>query len=206
MGAWPIPKRVTAVVVLILLGAGVAAWWYVSSSDRVPAVMIGDSMASMAKDNLQRAAREAGYNLTIDAIAGVTLAARLDTIQKVAAQRPPRVVIELGTNDVLFGASTAELHERIDAAVGYLSSVRCVMFVDVGLVDGPIDRAQEFNEVLRSAVAAHPNLHVYDWAADYQQHPDWTADGTHLQPQYQDNFAQGVIKALRSSCPLTSRG
>jgi lysophospholipase L1-like esterase len=168
--------------------------------------MIGDSMALLAKDNLQRAAHDAGYDPTIDAIAGVPLAARLDAIQKVAAQHPPRVVIELGTNDVLFGASTAELQERIDQAIAYVSSVPCAVFVDVGLVDGPIDGAQRFNDLLRSAVAAHPNMHVYDWAADYRQHPEWTADGTHLQPQYQDNFAQGVIKALRSSCPSTSRG
>lgn len=206
VGTWPIARRLAAVLVVVIIGGGVAAWGYLNRTDGVPVAMVGDSMADQARSNLARAGHGAGFDVSIDATFGIALDQELPKLEQVAAGHPERVVVELGTNDVLGDTTIGDLQSRVDKEILYFSSTPCVLFVEVGLVRDHLALADRFNGMLTDAVASHPNMHVYDWASDYHQHPDWTQDGIHLQPQFRDNFANGVVGALRSSCPPPSNG
>ncbi len=109
-------------------------------------------------------------------------------------------MIELGTNDVLLGMSTESMFANTDAAIVSLQHVPCVVFVNVGILRGPVDQATAFNDHLRSGIATHPNMHEYDWATVYAQHPDWTLDTVHVNEQHRDDYARGVVDTLEGSC------
>jgi hypothetical protein len=183
---------------LLLAGVvviGVNGWRH---HDRL--VIVGDSMSVLAASDLRSTGQAAGYDVAVDAQSGVPLAARLDTLRQTVSSGAQRIVIELGTNDVLMGTPAATLDALIDQAVTEVQSVRCVVFVNVGLLAGPVALANHFNDHLHDDVALHPNEHEYDWSSEYHQHPDWTADAVHLQPQYWPFYAHGIVDTVRRSC------
>jgi hypothetical protein len=174
--------------------------WVLVIARRDSLLVVGDSLAAGAQDELVRVGDDAGYDVSVDAIAGTTLADRMPTIQEQASRRRGPLVIELGTNDAANGTSRTELAARIDEAIGYLTQVPCVVFVDVGLLVDGAEAAAGFNEYLHVVAAQHPNMHVYDWAAEFTQHPDWTPDGVHLQPAFYGQYAEGIIGAVKTGC------
>ena len=103
---------------------------------------------------------------------------------------------------MLQGVPQADVDARIDQAISYLVNARCVVFVDVGILLGPVAEARRFNNHLTAAVQSHPNIHVYDWAADFQQHPDWTTDTVHLKAQYIEQYAaRSSTRRVRRAVP-----
>jgi hypothetical protein len=162
-------------------------------------LVLGDSMAYLAAGPLEARGHDHHYDVTVSAEAGIPLSARLDALKQIAASGVDRLVVELGTNDVLQGASPPTIDALIDQATILVGGVSCVVFVNVGiLADG--DPAAHFNEHLTADVALHPNQHVYDWASDYRAHPERTADGIHVQEQYRNDYATGVIGAVSQAC------
>jgi len=164
-------------------------------------VVIGDSMALLAADQLRGTGDSAGYDVEVDGRAGVELSARVDAIRHAVASGADRLVIELGTNDVLANVPADSLDALVDQTVNDVVSVRCVVFVNVGLLTGPTDLAAHFNERLRITVVPHTNQHVFDWSSTYQRHPNWTADGVHVQEPFLSFYAQGIIDAVNDACP-----
>ena len=128
------------------------------------------------------------------------LSARMDAIAELSAHRSGPVVIELGTNDVSEGTGTDQLDSLIDRAAAELAADPCVVFVNVGILYDLEGRAHAFNDHLHWVAAAHPNLHVFDWDAEFRQHPDWTSDSVHLRPQYFQRYADGIIDTVHDDC------
>jgi hypothetical protein len=166
--------------------------------DRV--TVVGDSMAVLSADQLRQEGHAAGYDVTVNAVVGIPLVARLDVLRDVVAHGAHRVVVELGTNDVLQHTPPAQLDGLIDDAVTVLAPVDCVVFVNVGVLDDPGGLAAHFNEHLRDDLALHGNEHEYDWSSDYHHHPEWTDDTVHLQKQYWPLYAHAIIDTVRRAC------
>lgn len=184
------------VVVLLAVGLG----WVVYAHRTKPLLVVGDSLAFFSSPDLRALGEGAGYDTTVDAIPGANLSDRLPAIEQQAGRRSGPLVIELGTNDVWRGAPADEVDGSIDRAVGYLVDVPCAVFVDVGLLTSEADVAAAVNLHVLQSASQHRNMHVYDWAGEFGQHPDWTADGVHLLPDFVHRYAQGVINAVKSDC------
>src|SRR4051812_12608035 len=109
--------------IVVLTGAavvGIRQWQH-----HAHVMVIGDSMAALAAQDLRAAGRAAGYDVSIDAHVGVPLAAKRDALKAVAKSNAARVVIELGTNDVQLGTTTATLDAEVDQAVTVMQTVPC---------------------------------------------------------------------------------
>ncbi len=143
----------------------------------------------------------AGYDVTVNGLPGIALAERLDVLQKAARSGRHASFVVLGSNDVLHNTPPDTLDGLIDTALGILQPAKCVVFVNVGIVDGPVELADHFNQHLRDALEAHPNLHEYDWSEQYHRHPLWAADAVHLQAPYVQSYADAIIDAVKRLCP-----
>jgi hypothetical protein len=194
------PLALAGIVALGLVGLMILAAATPWDSGR-KLVVVGDSMAVLSADHLREAGREAGFDVAVEAQAGIPLSARLDLLERVAQSRPGPIVVELGTNDVLNGVTESALDALVDNAVTIMRDAGCVVFVDVGVVNRPSALADHFNERLAAGIAQHPNEHEFDWASIYHEHPDWAIDGVHLREAYRGQYAQGIIDAVRHACP-----
>src|SRR4051794_35049243 len=174
-------RRTSLAAAAVLLLAGVAAVGVIRLRQQHRVVVVGDSMSLLAADELRSAGDAAGYDVSVDAQIGAPLAARLDTLQRTASSGVRRLVIELGTNDVLMNTPVKTIDALIDQATTDAHAVPCAVFVNVGLLTRPIELADHFNGHLHDDVALHANEHEFDWSSMYRQHPDWTADTVHLQ-------------------------
>ena len=162
-------------------------------------VVLGDSMTSLAKEQITSAGHDAGYSMAVDGIPGIRLANRMDAIAALSHHTSGPVVIELGTNDVS-AATPEELVRRIDQTVAFLAADPCVVFVGVGVLFDDGGRAHGFNEHLFAVAQSHPNMHVYDWETEYRQHPDWSADSVHLKPEHYADYATGIVDTVKHAC------
>ena len=186
------------VLVLALVAASVGAARVLRP--RQSLAVLGDSMVAMARAQITDAGHAAGFAMSVEGIPGIPLSARMGDIADLGHHGSGPVVVELGTNDVLSGSSSDQLASRIDRAVGLLVADPCVVFVGVGILYDVDGRAHGFNEHLRSAMADHPNLHLFDWETEFRQHPDWTSDSVHLRPEHLVQYADGIVDAVRDSC------
>lgn len=194
----PGARVVTALFIALAVVAGtVAAVRLIRPRQSV--AVLGDSLAALAQTQLEAAGHEAGYTMQVNGIPGITLDARMGSIEQLAGHLSGPVVIELGTNDVLEGASTDVLAARIDKAMALLEHNPCVVWVTAGILydDG---RAHAFNDHLHWIAAAHSNLHVYDWDVELRQHPDWSFDSVHLKAPYIPQYAKGVLDTVHDDC------
>ncbi len=113
-------------------------------------------------------------------------------------------VLALGTNDPAnTSGSVAMLSSRIDNMMSAIGETPVMWTTTKTLKDkGPYQNAHmvAWNQALRDACARHPNMRVYDWAAEV--HDDWfTADGIHYNtPGYKERAVR-IAKALVHAFP-----
>lgn len=173
--------------------------------------------------DFERLAAQRGWDVSIVAVPGTTFAARRADLTALRARFASAVIVELGTNDALHdGDFTASEAADIDRTVTTLDRVGCVLFVNAGLLEPrnqdvllrpPWDdyapglhAAQALNRHLAAAVHGHANVHLFDWFAAYNSHPEWTRDFVHLKAEHQADYARLVLDALSDACgPGTTR-
>jgi hypothetical protein len=191
-------RFITTGAVVLVVALGIA--WVVYAHRSKPLLVIGDSLSLDAKDDLIALGEAAGYDVNVDAFFGVRLEDRMPLIEQQRDRRSGPLVIELGTNDVRHGDPPEVIDGLIDEAIGVLVDVPCVVFVNIGMLTSEGEVAAAVNEHLKASAAQHPSMHVYDWAAEFAQHPDWSVDGIHLQPPFRRLYAQGIINTVKASC------
>lgn len=192
-------RILTSVLLVLALSSSVVAARRLTQT-RQPLAVLGDSMVSMARTQIVAAGHDAGYTTSVDGIPGIQLAARMESIDALSTHRSGPVVVELGTNDVLQGASGEQLAARADQAATALEHDPCVVFVAVGILFDLDGRAHAFNQHLADLAAAHHNFHVYDWETEFRGHPDWTTDTVHLRPEHLSQYADGIVDTVRDAC------
>ncbi|MGH8977222.1 MAG: hypothetical protein ACRDV7_04035 [Acidimicrobiia bacterium] len=124
---------------------------------------------------------------------------------------PTNVVINLGTIDMMQYFSTWE--QSFDVMWASVADRPCVVYVTLVEVSGhPIGTA--INAKIRQMEAAHPNVRVYDWAADvFELSAAYLADPENVEPPLfdpvhptstgTDAMTAGIRRALES-CPAPS--
>jgi hypothetical protein len=195
------PRPRALAIGAVLLVATVGLVWVARSRHEAGVLVVGDSMAVLASRDLRAEGDARGLAVTVDAQIGISLAARLGRLRDAAASHVQRLVVELGSNDVLQHTPTATLDGLVDDAVTTVEAISCVVFVNVGILDDPDGLAAHFNAHLHDDLALHHNEHEYDWSTDYRLHPEWTDDTVHLQPSYWPLYAHGIIDTLAHACP-----
>jgi hypothetical protein len=166
--------------------------------------VVGDSLTYLAQAEFVSTGTDLGYRVTADGVPGLTWEQRLDRVKQVAAAPPDAVVVELGTNDLLQNIPLATTMQSVDQAIFALAGAPCVVFVNVGLVFGNVDERDAYDDALDKAVDGHSNMTVYDWKSRFNDHHEWSSDGIHLLPQYEHEFTEPILEAVRDHCAPTS--
>src|SRR4051794_2818988 len=115
------PKPI-AVVLSIIIVAATTVIVVAHLHQRTPVLVVGDSMSALSANSMKSTGDNLGYAVSVDAEVGIKLAARLDTLKNGASSGIQRVVVELGTNDVLTDTPAATLEGLIDQAVTMLQN------------------------------------------------------------------------------------
>ena len=162
----------------------------VQSAPAVPVVALyGDSLTTMAWPDYQRIT--VGRVITDGHFSpGTELAYWRAAILHDPADR---LVIALGTNDSLHdgAAPWATLLDQLPAS-------KCIVWPKP--YEGS-DLVRTFNTDMATIVAAHPNVHVIDWNAMVEPHPDWVIfDHTHYLPAGSRAYATTLEQAALT-CP-----
>jgi len=196
----PSPSRLITSAMIVLALVAVMAATVRLTRPRESVAVLGDSLTALAKSQITSAGHDSGYAMAVDGIAGITLEERMGSVDALSHHTSGPVVIELGTNDVLQGATAEDLAARADQAMAALAADRCVVFVTVGILYDVDGRAAGFNDHLRQAIGSHPNMHVLDWDREFKAHPDWSSDTVHLKPEHFSRYADAIIGAVRNDC------
>ena len=151
--------------------------------------LYGDSLTVMAWDHYQW--------ITADDIAtdghmwnGTELGDWRDSI---LSNPNDRLVLALGTNDALRdgAAPWADLFNKLPAS-------KCIVWPKP--YEGG-SKVKLFNTQMMAIVAAHPNVHVIDWNAQVQAHPEWVQyDHTHYFPDGSNQYAE-MLRQAALTCP-----
>ena len=165
--------------------------------------MVGDSITVGSQDAL-----EAGFGtLGLDAavinaesgrrmVAGVRISSGLEAVDEITAAGTPDLwVIALGTNDVA-NYLPAEYADVINALLADIPADAPVVWVDTYLDDYQ-DLAAQFNDVLRTVLAARGNATVVDWASIASEDGVLT-DGVHPSRSGGQEFTRRVVAAVDS--------
>lgn len=126
----------------------------------------------------------------------------IDEVERGRARLAPYVVVSLGTNDPpedvgAFRAAVA----RLTVLVG---PGRCLVWATIWRDAAP---HRAFNDVLREAAAANRRMHLVEWAAMAQAHPDWLApDGLHGNETGYRERARAIAAAVRDCAPARAAG
>jgi len=104
-----------------------------------------------------------------------------------------RLVLALGTNDAMGdgAAPWADLLNKLPAS-------KCIVWPKP--YEGG-SKVKLFNTQMAAIVAAHPNVHVIDWNARVQAHPEWVQyDHTHYLPDGSNQYAE-MLRQAALTCP-----
>ena len=139
-------------------------------SGRDSVAVLGDSITADTEDTM-RARLGDGYDLAIDAVAGLTTTEQIAGADRLAgrAVAADQLVVNLGTNDVSFGVPRAESRRSLEAIIGRFDEARCIHLVtitDKARDEDPVVAwadAVRFNEMLRT-LAGDPRVRFVEWA------------------------------------------
>jgi hypothetical protein len=105
----------------------------------------------------------------------------------------PVVVVSLGTNDP--EGSEDEFRALVDEAIGVVGPGRCLVWSTI-VRDG--EERKGFDDVLRDASDAHPNLHLVEWASMVADDSSLlAADRVHGTAQGYARRAEETARAIR---------
>lgn len=182
-------RIVTLVVVVVGMIAVIVAGVRITARPR--ALLLGDSITWISSSELSRLQDQ--YRVTIDGWPGYRVDEMIEPAQQaIAADRPDRAVVNLGTNDVLQGTPIDTSFTSFDRLAGLLGRA-CVRVVTVNEqmqgTDSPVrPRAVAFNRRLRDW-AAERGYGVIDWSAAVREHEQagepggpLTTDSVHPNP------------------------
>ena len=106
----------------------------------------------------------------------------------------PVVVVSLGTNDP--AGSEDEFRALVDDSTQIVGPDRCLVWATI-VRDG--DERGGFDDVLREAREAHPNMRIVEWASLVEQDPSLLADdGVHGTPEAYARRAEETARAVRA--------
>lgn len=210
-------RKLSVAVMIAGIAVGASACYEGNQSGPIVGV-VGDSIASLATDDLN-ATLGADYRTDVQATPGDTMADLLPEIQHVmtvdptgdTTDPPTDMVIEAGTNDVFQGT---DWQAGLDAEAQLLSSMQCVIFVNVSTAAGapigspPNATAQALDDGMAAMVAAHSNFHLLDWNAWVNSgtndatyiYPDAEGINVHETPDGEQQLADLVMSALATDC------
>jgi lysophospholipase L1-like esterase len=156
------------------------------------ATLVGDSLNVGIEPYLE----EALPGWSVDAHDQVGRATR-EGVDELRARRgalAPVVVVSLGTNDA--AGSEEEFRALVDAAVDVVGPSRCLVWATI-VRDG--EERKGFDDVLRDASEAHPNLHLVEWASMVAEDSSLLAtDRVHGTPEGYARRAEETARAIRA--------
>ena len=165
-----------AMLLPVVAGCGPAA----VSNPR--ALLIGDSIMSQARSQIDAAVRDSGWQPVVAAVPG----SRIEdwpvvTGGLVARQKPAIAVVELGTNNCSIGGGCTDLQARIDTVMQVLDETDTVLWLNVQEDVPSSDNAQYVNAQLDEAQGRWPKMKIVDFNGDFEDRPELNiADQVHL--------------------------
>lgn len=168
-------------------------------------LLVGDSLFFQAADELERALRGDGWEVTIAAQPGAGLggggyadidwARRLD--QRLQGIEPDAAVVELGTNGC--GTACRSIPGAIATIMDRLADVPVVMWLTVRPQAPRPDEAEAINGALHRAADRRDNLELLPYHEWLDDRPELLqADDVHLTVEGQELVATRVRDALRA--------
>jgi lysophospholipase L1-like esterase len=118
----------------------------------------------------------------------------VDELRARSGSLAPVVVVSLGTNDA--DGSEAEFRALVDQAIDVVGPDRCLVWATI-VRDGR--ERTGFDDVLRDASEAHPNVRLVDWAALVADDESLLgSDHVHGTPEGYDRRAEETARAIRA--------
>jgi hypothetical protein len=178
---------------VVLVGLGIALYLRTHGGGRAESgslVLVGDSLNVGIEPYLRDAF---GYwEIATDDAVGRSTADGIAALERLRGTPGP-VVVSLGTNDDPSDAGS--FHARVEELLRLVPG-RCVIWATLWRDGAPENR---LNEVLHEIARSRPNVHLLDWAAMLEAHPEWRArDETHGSPDGYRARAEEVAKLARS--------
>jgi hypothetical protein len=195
-----------AVVTLLVSGCSGGSG-YVGNPGGPKVGIVGDSITNLLRPDLKSAVGSK-YRYVVKARDGMRIDQQLDALRSVlhAGDPPMRLIVNLGTNDVLQGRSDALAN--LDHELQLLADVDCVILVTINpnADHSGTHLAETLNDAMKSAVASLPNLHLLDWAgllaADPERAHQWLSgfDAVHPTASGSQALAARYRQALDHDC------
>ena len=198
-GTWGMRRTVLMVVIVIAMIAAIVAGARLISRPR--ALLVGDSITWLSAQAFS-ASLQSEYRLSIDGRPGLRADEMVGPLRDgIAADGPDRVVVNLGTNDVIQSWPIEKTMDAFDE-MAYLLGRRCVRVVTINEhmhapEPGISARAAALNVRLREWAAQH-GYGVIDWNRTVEEHAA-TNDGR--EPLLSDSvhptaYGSGVLTDL----------
>jgi lysophospholipase L1-like esterase len=173
-------------------------------SDPPTYAAVGDSLMWMARDALLEFMSPEFVD--VHAVPGRTANDMKYELASVDLLHTDALIISVGTNDALNGATSKELAD-IDTVAEMVADVPCVRWIAVAETstnESYNEAARRINAELFSLAARYPEtLAIARWDLEIAAHPEWLSeDGTHHTPAGTDAYAQLMSSELRR-CPLS---
>jgi lysophospholipase L1-like esterase len=163
-----------------------------------PLTVVGDSLSVLARTPIRGALGDAGWDVLIDAFPGRTTADQIPALTYAAADARRAVIIELGTNDAIQVTKGQLDQDAVLATIGQaldLFPERCVVWVVPGR--DPEATGSRVGEViaheLQDQAARRPNLHLADFGAVLEEHPEYLLDD---QVHFTDEGSQALAELM----------
>jgi len=188
-----------------VLGVAGLVWWLLRPAPTV--AFLGDSISVVASPEI-KAELGSDYTPDVAAALGIEAGQMIPAGQAAAAKNPDQVVIELGSNDVLHGASLNNAEVDLLKLITLFPNARCIHMVNINtnMTDNgrPVGTgAGMVNTALSHLHAADKRIDIIDWnqivSADVAAHPPGgtlTADTVHPNPAGRALLAHAIKTAL----------
>ena len=138
-----------------------------ASKTQSQVVIVGDSLSALGAPVITQELEAAGWSVSIDATAGLTVGDQLATLEQAALGSSDAIVVQLGTNAVLqqaAGKLSAEASSQaVDKALELLGS-HCVVWVNVDADPTRPGKGTglDFNAKLAQEAELRSNLYLVD--------------------------------------------
>jgi len=163
-----------------------------SATDTGSMTLVGDSLNVGVKPYLAQALP--GWRVDAHDRVGRATSEGVDELRARRTTLAPVVVVSLGTNDA--EGTEDEFRTLVDDAIRIVGPRRCLVWATI-VRDG--EERSEFDEVLRDASAAHPNVHLVEWATLVSEDPTLLAgDRVHGAPEGNSRRAEETARAIRA--------
>ena len=184
----------------LVVVAAVLAFSGIGDHSGQRALLIGDSITEQSTPQLEFGLRAGGWEPTVEGHTGSGIGSRngFNWNQRLpelfGEVHPDVVIVELGTNDR--NVSHDDVARSIDVLMEPLQSVPRVVWANVQRGFLTAESAETVNDELLKATVRWPNLEVLDMGGHFEHHPEWLADGLHLNEEGKAEFGRLVVHAL----------